>query len=253
MQSKPLVRLHMIGETLDGHDLDVLQIGEPGEGKRNVWIIARQHPGESQAEWCAEGLLDRLTDTHDGTSKSLLRSAVFYVMPNVNPDGCWRGHLRTNAAGVNLNRAWAAANADEAPEVYHLLRKMDEWGVDMLLDVHGEEDLPYCFIAGAEGILGWNDQLKHVQDAFVMALLRASPDFQSKMGYGADPPGQADLSIGSNQVAQRFDCLSVTLEMPFKDCANNPDPAQGWSPERAKRFGGALLTAIHEVVPILRP
>lgn len=28
------------------------------------------------------------------------------------------------------------------------------------------------------------------------------------------------------QVAQRFDCLSVTLEMPFKDCANNPDPAQ---------------------------
>lgn len=49
-------------------------------------------------------------------------------MPNVNPDGCWRGHLRTNAAGVNLNRAWAAANADEAPEVYHLLRKMDEWG-----------------------------------------------------------------------------------------------------------------------------
>lgn len=74
----------------------------------------------------------------------------------------------------------------------------------MLLDVHGEEDLPYCFIAGAEGILGWNDQLKHVQDAFVMALLRASPDFQSKMGYGADPPGQADLSIGSNQVYVRM-------------------------------------------------
>lgn len=35
----------MIGETLDGHDLDLLQLGTPGKGKRNVWVIHRQHPG----------------------------------------------------------------------------------------------------------------------------------------------------------------------------------------------------------------
>lgn len=25
--------------------------GTPGEGKRKIWVIARQHPGESMAEW----------------------------------------------------------------------------------------------------------------------------------------------------------------------------------------------------------
>jgi hypothetical protein len=29
-------------------------------------------------------------------------------------------------------------------------------------------------------------------------------------------------------------------------------PVQGWSPERAKRFGAALLPAVYEVLPSLR-
>lgn len=45
-QAKPGVKLLMIGETCDGHDLNLLQLGTPGPGKPNVWIIARQHPGE---------------------------------------------------------------------------------------------------------------------------------------------------------------------------------------------------------------
>lgn len=36
-------------------------------------------------------------------------------------------------------------------------------GVDMLVDVHGDEELPYCFIAGSEGIPGWNDRMKMMQ------------------------------------------------------------------------------------------
>ena len=32
-----------------------LPSGEPGKGKKRVWMIARQHPGESMAEWFVEG------------------------------------------------------------------------------------------------------------------------------------------------------------------------------------------------------
>jgi hypothetical protein len=45
IQAKPGVKLKVIGETIDGHDLNLLQLGTPGPGKPNVWIIARQHPG----------------------------------------------------------------------------------------------------------------------------------------------------------------------------------------------------------------
>jgi murein tripeptide amidase MpaA len=77
-------------------------------------------------------------------------------------------------------------------------------GVDMLVDVHGDEELPYCFIAGSEGIPGWNDRLKGLQDAFCAAYKRSSPDFQTKFGYGVDAPGEANMTICSNQVRRQW-------------------------------------------------
>lgn len=54
--------------------------GEPGPGKRVVWLVSRQHPGETMAEWFTEGFLERLTDPHDGPAIKTLKQAVFYVV-----------------------------------------------------------------------------------------------------------------------------------------------------------------------------
>src|SRR5690606_17733047 len=43
--------LETLGSTLDNNDISLLTIGEPDEGKKKIWIIARQHPGETMAEW----------------------------------------------------------------------------------------------------------------------------------------------------------------------------------------------------------
>lgn len=51
------VIVRSIGKTLDGRDIDLVTIGK---GPLQAWVIHRQHPGESQAEWFAEGLLHRL-------------------------------------------------------------------------------------------------------------------------------------------------------------------------------------------------
>lgn len=103
LQLLPGVTLSVLGRTLDGRDLDLLRVGEPGEEKRKVWFVARQHPGESMAEWFCEGLLRRLTDPHDPVARALLRSTTFYVVPNMNPDGEQRaGRL----ASWSLNSLW---------------------------------------------------------------------------------------------------------------------------------------------------
>lgn len=52
----------MIGETIDGHDLDMLVFGDEHPDKAKIWIIARQHPGETMAEWFVDGLMKRLVD-----------------------------------------------------------------------------------------------------------------------------------------------------------------------------------------------
>lgn len=245
------VKLHILGETLDGHDIDFLQIGEYEKGKKRVWMIARQHPGESMAEWFVEGFLERLLDKHSALARLALQKAVFYVVPNMNPDGSWRGHLRTNALGANLNREWAKPSLDRSPEVYHVRNKMDETGLDMLLDIHGDEELPYNFINGNEGIPCWGERLAKLQKIFVESFRKSSPDFQSEHGYALDEPNQANLNICAHAIGDRFKTLSLTLEMPFKDTIENPDPVQGWSPERSKSFGASILNPIVDVLPSL--
>jgi hypothetical protein len=55
-----------------------------------------------------------------------------------------------------------------------------------------------------------------------------------------------------NWIAERFQCLSVLLEQPFKDTSRGQDPLRGWSPERADRLGASLASALLAVLPNLR-
>lgn len=251
MQVQLGVTLHHIGQTVQRRPMELLQIGEEQQEKKKIWFIARQHPGESMAEWFIEGLLERLVDPRDAVARHLLRSSTFYVIPNMNPDGSILGHLRTNAAGANLNREWAQPSESRSPEVLCTKQMMEKVGVDLLVDVHGDEALPYNFIAGNEGIPSYNGRLASLEAAFSQALKKACPDFQTKYGYPKSAPGRANLSLCSKAVGEQFKCLSLTLEMPFKDTADYPEPHQGWSPERSIRFGEDILQAVWEVLPQL--
>ncbi|TKB54222.1 M14 family metallopeptidase [Ferrimonas aestuarii] len=247
-QSHPLCELKTLGYTHDGNDVSLLQIGTPEPGKNLVWIIARQHPGESMAEWFVEGLLSRLLDDNDTVGRALLGNSVFYVVPNMNPDGSIRGHLRTNAIGVNLNREWQTPSMERSPEVYLVREQMLATGVDMFLDIHGDEAIPYNFVAGSEGTPSYDACRKELEEAFKQALSTITPEFQDEYGYDKDEPGKANLTVGSNWVAEQFNCLSYTVEMPFKDHNFQPDEDYGWSPERSSQFGQDVLAAVHAVI-----
>ncbi|NOZ41563.1 MAG: carboxypeptidase family protein [Alphaproteobacteria bacterium] len=242
------VRLQVIGETLDGQDIDLLTIGDMAVGKKVIWIIARQHPGETMAEWLVEGLLERLLDDEDALSHSLLNKAVFYVVPNMNPDGSRRGHLRTNACGANLNREWQNPSLEHSPEVFHVRGKMDETGIDLVLDVHGDETLPHNFIACFEGITDPDMARLDLAYGYQRQLMQANPDFQMTQGYPKEASGTANMTIGTNQLAQRFQAVAMTLEMPFKDTLENPDSEHGWSPERCRKLGRSNLDALASII-----
>jgi murein tripeptide amidase MpaA len=244
----PRVRLEVPGTTLDGQDMDLLHVGEAGGGKRHCWVIARQHPGETMAEWWMEGFIERLLDSADPVSQELLHRAVFHIAPNMNPDGSRRGHLRTNAAGANLNREWLEPSMERSPEVFVIRKAMAETGVHFCLDVHGDETVPYNFIVKTVGIPSLTPKQKALQLAFMESLSRASPDFQTDHGYPDNAPGKANLTMCGNYVAETFGCLSMTLEMPFKDNDAAPDARTGWSPARCHKFGRANLDALRGVL-----
>ena len=246
------VRMLDLGSTVDGRDLNMLVIGEPAEGKKKVWVIARQHPGETMAEWFVEGMLDALLDPAHPFGRQLLKESVFYVVPNMNPDGSVRGNLRTNAAGANLNREWLNPSMERSPEVFLVLQKMHETGVDLCLDVHGDEGLPYVFVAGSESLPNFTQEQGEAQDRFIADFKIASPDFQDVHGYGATPYTAETLTMGSPHITHAFGCLSLTLELPFKDNANDPDPQVGWDGARSARLGAAVLQPVLNAIRAIK-
>ena len=232
-----------LGLSLDGRPIDCLEMGE---GDLQVWLYARQHPGESMAEWWMEGALELLTDPADPVGRVLRTKCRLHLVPNANPDGSARGHLRTNAAGVNLNREWHEPSAERSPEVLAIRNAMDETGVDFAMDVHGDEAIPAVFLAGFEGIPSWKERQGEDYYRYQAILERRTPDFQSALGYPKAPAGKANLTMSTNQLAERFGAVGMTLEMPFKDNRDLSDEKQGWSPERSKLLGRECMAALAE-------
>ncbi|WP_332877195.1 M14 family metallopeptidase [Massilia sp. S19_KUP03_FR1] len=242
-QMSESVRMVDLGNTVDGRDLNMLVIGDPAASKK-VWVIARQHPGETMAEWFVEGMLDALLDPAHPFGRQLLKESVFYVVPNMNPDGAARGNLRTNAAGANLNREWLNPTMARSPEVFLVKQKMHEIGCDLFLDVHGDEGLPYVFVAGSEALPNFSAAQAAAQRRFMDDFKIASPDFQDVHGYPPAPYTDEVLTMGSPHITHAFGCLSLTLELPFKDNANDPDEQVGWDGARSARLGAAVLQPV---------
>lgn len=247
VESSAIGCVHDLGSTIDGRDINLVVIGDPSVAKK-IWVIARQHPGETMAEWFVEGMLDTLLDQSNPIVRRLLAQAVFYIVPNMNPDGSVRGNLRTNAAGANLNREWMAPSMERSPEVFVVRNKVHETGCDLFLDIHGDESLPYVFVAGCEMLEGFTSRQHAEQQTFIDSFRQASPDFQTEHGYAAGKYKEDMLQLASKYIGHTFKCISLTLEMPFKDNANLPDGEAGWNGVRSARLGAAILQPILRAV-----
>ncbi|WP_040262784.1 M14 family metallopeptidase [Pseudomonas massiliensis] len=239
------------GRSCEGREIPLYRAGKGEPGKRKLWFIAQQHPGEHMAEWFMEGMIEAL-EQGEPWLRSLLEQAELYLILNMNPDGAFHGHLRTNAAGKDLNRTWQDATAEGAPEVHFTLHQMDRHGVDLFVDAHGDEEIPHVFTAACEGNPGYNPRIAGLEARFRDALCAQTPDFQQRHGYTRDLPGQANMRLACNAVGQRFDCLSMTLEMPFKDHLDAPEPRTGWSGARSARLAQNMLKVVAGMVPMLR-
>lgn len=253
------VKTRTIGQSLDGRDIQVIEMGS---GPANVWVAARQHPGETQASFFMEGFLERMVDTSDSDVVALLQAATLHIVPNMNPDGSARGNLRTNATGANLNREWcakgsyAAPSKERSPEVLCVLAECDRIGCDFYLDVHGDEECVANFLADAAGIPDFSERLGALNNMFQRAFVAASDDFQVGQGYEPDAPGQANMSVCSHQMSARFDTVAITLEMPYKDylTAEKTDSNcyTTHSHTRCRALGERSVNAILSTVPFLR-
>ncbi len=54
-----------------------------------------------------------------------------------------------------------------------MLRRMDELGCDLFLDIHGDEEIAANFLAGSEGVPSWNEAMAALAKTFMTGCARA--------------------------------------------------------------------------------
>lgn len=60
------------------------------QDKEVIFLTARVHPGESNASWVMEGVLNQLLK-ESSTSRQLLDKFIFKIVPMLNPEGVIHG------------------------------------------------------------------------------------------------------------------------------------------------------------------
>jgi len=111
-------------KSLAGNSMDLViitnfQSWEEDIANRDAVIITgRIHPGETNASWIVEGILEFLVSDEE-EAVSLREKYVFKIIPMLNPDGVILGNYRWSLSGQDLNRQWIAATSRVFPEIYN--------------------------------------------------------------------------------------------------------------------------------------
>ena len=124
---------------------------QKSNNKKSVFMIGRQHPGETVGSHVIKGCIDFLLSDSD-EAKKLREIYDFQILPMMNPDGVIVGNSRTGFAGCDLNRRWTKPNEVIHPEIYYtknlILKTSMNQNISFIIDFHGHfgayNSLFYC-------------------------------------------------------------------------------------------------------------
>ncbi|HET7102349.1 MAG TPA: M14-type cytosolic carboxypeptidase [Terriglobia bacterium] len=146
IKGSPELRHEVIGKSVQGRDIPLLTITDPGrspEQKKVVWLMFRQHSWEGGSSWAGEGAI-RFLMSSGAAAARIRRDTIFKVLPLQDPDGVFRGGVRFNAYGYDLNRNWDTDDPVKMPEITAARNAIASWAdqgkrIDFFLSLHNDE------------------------------------------------------------------------------------------------------------------
>lgn len=116
-----IVKQRSMCESLSGVEIPLITVtdGSSQSKKKCVFIVGRQHPGESNGSYVMEGFLRWICSDHPEAVR-MRATAVIKIVPMLNPDGVIMGNFRTSMCGKDLNRLFKSKNCLMYPEVEYL-------------------------------------------------------------------------------------------------------------------------------------
>ena len=200
---RPYVTQRVVGRSVQGRPLRMLEITEAANPAGYVLVISRQHPPEVTGTLAALPFLETIAGESD-LARAFRRRFAVVAVPLMNPDGVDNGHWRHNAGGVDLNRDWLHFNQPEGRLVSEAFLKLkDNAPVFFAIDFHStQEDVFYTLSRDLE------TDPPGFTDAWLDAIRVAFPDY-----YVNDEPFGLGSPVSKNWFYQSFDAPAVTYEV----------------------------------------
>ncbi|MEK7404426.1 MAG: M14-type cytosolic carboxypeptidase [Acidobacteriota bacterium] len=242
LRKHPHLRETITGKTVGGRPMRLLTITNPGvadPAKKVIWLMARQHAWESGASWVAEGALRFLLSNDPGAVR-IRDEFIFKVFPMADPDGVFRGGVRFNAHGYDLNRNWDAMDARLMPEIHAQRRAVLEWidagrRIDLFLTLHNTESAD--FIQGPPAV-------RHLAER-LWKLLVDGASFHSPNGPRDAPATTTPGMKGRMSVDQAlFHERSVPAFLMEQMVDSSPKLGRPPTVEDRIEFGAGLVRAL---------
>lgn len=238
-----------IGVSGEGRTISLLTVTDPQtpyKEKRKVWIHSRVHTSEAPASWHVKGLVDALlADTP--LAAQIRRNAVFYIVPETNPDGVYGGCSRSVPSGINMEINWDRPDSLTTPEVLVLKRTVERLAADRPMDLglnmHSQT---------APHVTYWIHSAESTSPAYFRRQLLLSALTMNSTNLYA--PGEQSFSNLKSIYPEGWywslfgeKMLALTFETPYTYYNNDPNGV--WvTTENLAQLGEASLEAVSDML-----
>ena len=221
-QQSQYVNIDSIGRTVQGRAIWELTISEDPSSitHKRIYIHARTHPGEEEAFWVTDEIINfLLADTPEA---SFIRSnTIFHIVPMHNPDGVELGYSRENANGLDIESGWDD-NVLE-PEVSVLQNRFLELSfaipnpIQVALNMHSAYACKRYFVYHHEN--GTSSYFTDLEKDFISGIQHYYPngieDWNYFVSWSSNTPDQYPeswwwLNYGENVMALTYEDMNCS-------------------------------------------
>ena len=220
----------------NGRAVELLQIGEPGPGKKAVLVTGRHHAAETIASHVLEGFLHAAM-ADDAPGKAFREQYVLYAVPFVDKDGVEEGDQGKNRKPHDHNRDYGEKSI--YPEV-QAIRDLDKAkNFELSLDFHcpllvAEDHQVMHFVGAKDHPVSNFDNVTELARGIKARLPKDAPAGPLVWLKPADKPAPMNSHYFGFKKGM---IMAATLEVPFAPKGKATDPPS------CRKYGRAILEA----------
>ncbi len=224
-----------IGVSQSGHAIQRLfnAPGSSGGNHPGIYILARQHAGETPGSWVLDGLIRYWSQARKG-------GYVIWTVPFVDIDGVMWGHFGRDGFPYDLDRAWCSPSPRHETSIIRndILRWKSRCKPVLALDLHApgacDREGVYAY-AAAEGTTSaeeskWCNVIKGELQAGY-----AATEFRRKDAR----PHRLPTPSFTDMMRNEFGIPALNIQIPYTHCGNDVLTQKSYR-EIGQRIGQAL-------------